>query len=469
MKKKQCKKNKKARGTQSRGRHSLPHGRGQAPHRCDRVELENKSKKDEQKGRSEQQIKYDETSCCRYGLLLHGSLLRTKEVPEPALASLPWNAVCTGKSAVYPKGGEHNKSRIFSLQGKSAPKASTMKSALSRMSVCSAALLLLTCSSFQTKAIRGCRLIQGIPGPEDFAIDEMNGSPRLLVSSQERRLRDAKGEMRYSGAIFAVDLKGAKSLVPYKLGFRNRDDYPFHPHGIYLQKRGSSSFLYVINHALTTQHSIEKYRVGRMELYFLERYRSELLVHPNDLVVSRQGDLYVTNDHLSSGFWAFVGDALRLGNSNVVHRNPQTGRWSLAASGINFANGVELDDKHLYVAALLEKSIHVYRRDPRSGRTGDLLREIEVGSGVDNLMWERPGVLITAAHPALFAFLDHVDSSENHSPSEIYRIELSRERVQRIYADDGTQIDAASTGQIFRGRLYISGVFDPEILVCPAP
>lgn len=313
----------------------------------------------------------------------------------------------------------------------------------------------------------------GIPGPEDFEVDTHFGK-RLIISSQERRDRDEKGEMKFQGNIFSLQ---PSSGHIEKFEIKGRDDYPFHPHGISYIYANGSGYLYVINHALTTQHSIEKFRVSKNELYFVERYRNDLFIHPNDLVVSKEGILYITNDHEYTGFAGLIGDVFGFGWSNVVyfHTRPETlledeERFGVAVDGIGFANGIALDDNRLYVAGLRDEAIHVFSRDKNSGKVLTKISEIEIGSGVDNLMWERSGVLNVAAHPDLYAFLDHVQSDQNHSPSEVYRVILNRygeHKVERIFADDGKIIDAASTGMVINNQLFISGVFDNEIVACP--
>ncbi len=91
-------------------------------------------------------------------------------------------------------------------------------------------------------------------------------------------------------------------------------------------------------------------------------------------------------------------DYLKLRRSNVVFYDGS--RFSEAASGIGYANGVNVspDGKTIYLCAVTELALHVYDRDPASGKL--LLREkIKLGTGVDNIEKDEAGGLWIGAHP----------------------------------------------------------------------
>jgi hypothetical protein len=335
------------------------------------------------------------------------------------------------------------------------------------------ALLLLSmipgCGSFPLRSLPDCRNASGLPGPEDFALDTTSGRgrrPRLLVSSQDRRQRDPNGEMMEAGAIYAVPLDGGDALVPEAMKFEGRDDYPFHPHGLDLVQTPTGLLLYVINHPLMTTHCIEIFRVESNRLVFINRLYSGLVSHPNDLVALPDGQLYVSNDRLGSGTLADLCDLLVLGCGNVVHYSPAENLWRIVVADISFANGLAVRDDRLYVAATRDKGIHVYRRDPFTGAVYERVAFWDVDSGVDNLMWENETTLNTAGHPDIFAFLDHASDPAARAPAEVFRIDVTSGTSTRIFADDGTIIDAPSTALVHDGRLYISQVFDPEVVSC---
>lgn len=324
------------------------------------------------------------------------------------------------------------------------------------------------CGSFTLIELNNCATVIGLPGPEDMALDVSGGrTPRLIVSLQERRKYNPGGEFLEPGSIVMVPLENGYPGTPRKFNVLNRDDFPFHPHGIDLVETRSGLLLYVINHALQTNHSIEVFRVDADNLVFLNRLRSSYLVHPNDLVALADGQLYVSNDSLQTGLLLnMFGNFFSLGWSNVVRYDPFTRSWAIAVSGLNFANGVEVREDRLYVAATIDEGIHEYRRDPVTGQVFEKVNYYDVNSGVDNLTWADDTHLLVAAHPDIYAFLDHVEDAESHSPSEVYRVDVFSGKIDRVFADDGALIDASSTAIQWNNRLYISQVFDPELLHC---
>lgn len=331
-----------------------------------------------------------------------------------------------------------------------------------------ASVLTLRCAEFTALDLSDCKLVGEMPGPEDFDVDRTDPRKlRLIVSSQERRKVDPNGEMMEPGRIFFLSVTEGGPATAEAFVMRNRDELPFHPHGISVTKSGNETLLYVINHAAKTNHSIEVFQVKEKELVFKSRLRSPLLVHPNDLVALPDGQLYITNDHGRTGFLGFVEDLFGTAWSNVIHY--RTGMWEEAASGFAFANGVQVNASgdRLYVAATRDKGIHVFKRDLTTGFVDRrALGFLDVKSGVDNLLWEDDQTLVVAAHPDLIAFLAHYRSAEKHSPSEVYRVRPVTGQIWRIYANDGRWIDAASTAVVLQGRLYVSQVFDPELLHC---
>ncbi len=322
----------------------------------------------------------------------------------------------------------------------------------------------LSCQGFARIDLRDCKTVADMPGPEDFEIDRADAKkPRLLVSAQDRRKRDPNGEAMLAGQIFSLPLDAG---TPEPLILKNRDELPFHPHGISLIRQGNESTLYVINHVMSVNHVIEVFTLKEKELIFKTRLRHPLLVHPNDLVALPDGELYVTNDHGKTGVAGFIEDLFAAGWSNVVHL--KKGSWEIVAEGIAFANGVQVNSKgdRLFVSGTRDRGIHVYPRETATGKIGAQVDFWNLNSGLDNLLWEDEYHLVTAGHPDVVAFLGHVRSAESHSPSEIFRVEAVTGQFERIMANDGRLIDAASTALIFNGRLYMSQVFDPEIVHC---
>jgi hypothetical protein len=195
-----------------------------------------------------------------------------------------------------------------------------------------------------------------------------------------------------------------------------------------------------------------------------------LLVSPNDLVALPNGQIYVSNEVTYRGVLRRLLELAHvMSSSGVVHLAPSESGWRarIVVEGIRYANGVAVSENRLFVAGVLDEAIHEFMRDPSTGDVGARIREIPIGSGVDNLMWSGPQ-LIAAAHPSLVRFLLHAEDESRNSPSELYRVDPRTDppAVELVHSNDGSVISGASTGVEYGDTLYISQVFGAGIVAC---
>jgi hypothetical protein len=83
--------------------------------------------------------------------------------------------------------------------------------------------------------------------------------------------------------------------------------------------------------------------------------------------------------------------------------------------------------------------------------------------GADNLRFDGPDLLV-ACHLRFLDFLKHMKDSTHYSPTTVYRIDPVTKKTSVAYYDSGKQISAGSTGLIYGGYLYASGVFDGRMV-----
>ncbi len=323
-----------------------------------------------------------------------------------------------------------------------------------------ALLLAVQCSEAPVKDLPGCERIEGMPGPEDFDFDP--AGKRLLVSSQERRLKNPDGSW-IEGGIFSVPIEKPQARL---MTLKGRDGMPFHPHGISFVP--ATSLLYVVSHPTPVLNVIEVFSVHGDILEFKERLTSDLLIQPNDIAAMADGEFYVTNDHGTSGWRRVIEDLFAASWSGVVHY--RAGIWSNAAGGMSVANGIQVNRKgdRLYVGATRDRGIHVFPR-AEDGSIGPRIQFISMNSGTDNLMWENDRILDAAGHHSMFAFLRHVANQNSLSPSDITRVDVESGRTDLLFGTDGTRINAISTGLVLGDKLYVSQVFEPFLLACRMP
>ncbi len=318
-------------------------------------------------------------------------------------------------------------------------------------------------SHVDPKGSGNCEKLPGTPGPEDFAIDRESGI--LYISSHERREKDK------TGFIFALDLK-KDSKIPLKFD----TNYPekFAPHGIFFVNLSGAKKLYVISHPKLiggNEHTIEIFKIEKDKLLHEATLKNELLLSPNDLFVTQDGKIFVSNDvPAGSQFGQIMHVLLRLNSSPISYYNGK--EWSLLNEKTAFGNGIlvkkENGKDYLYRSSHVYESILKYELNFSNSGIPQLklVKKIELGSGPDNLEEEDNGNLLVAAHKSNMRFMSHAGNKEKTSPSQIFRI-FPDGSTKEIYANDGEEISAASTAISYKGKLFISQVFEPFILSCP--
>lgn len=334
------------------------------------------------------------------------------------------------------------------------------------------------------------QIVGEMAGPEDLAIRQpLDGPPRLLISAYDRR-------QKLPGAIWSLSLDSdpveASDLAePRKLFDRAGDGGPLYPHGIAVARLAADGVerLFVVHHRPRGEgrrHAVEVYRLDGAAPGWEATLEGDAILSPNDLVATPAGDLYVTNEANYRGVLRQALEFFRLHSSSfVAHCRYVPGEepvWTRTAQGPRYANGIEVAEDRLYVAATLDRALWIFEREPSDGRIGRRVEKVPVGSGVDNLTWSDAGAdagsseggkrfLYTAAHPDLWAFLQHARSPAKPAPAEVWRIDVApgiptAQRVARVFQDPGTTINAASVALLEGGVLYVGQVFGRGVLTC---
>lgn len=310
---------------------------------------------------------------------------------------------------------------------------------------------------------RTCYSVDVADGPEDFVLDTWHKTPRLLISSHERR------EPAPSGDIYSFDLNTGYSKPLMRTG-EPESLSAFKPHGMDIRRHDGKTWLYVIlhdphNRSASDEHAIAVYAVEDEVLTFQSLLEDKtFLWSPNDLSVLPNGEIYATNDKRG-----MLDVYLKRDTSEIVHYAPETGIWSVVAADVSYANGILAEESRVFVAATRSDCLMVYPRN-EDGTLGKGNKMLDM-KGPDNIM-PFDGWLLVVAHFDDIAFLRHEMNREKHSPSVVFLINPDDEEpgksMKALYVDDGSQISAASTAFIWNGKLYVSQVFNPGIVICDA-
>lgn len=299
----------------------------------------------------------------------------------------------------------------------------------------------------------------GIYGPEDMDLDERTG--KLYISSANR-WRTQRGLPADEDGIWVLDVDSA--TAPRRMA----DTYAgeLHPHGISLFTSGPEPLLFVVNHN-PQGNFVEVFRIANDTLVHQRSIADDNLCCPNDVVAVAPDKFYVTNDHGSPrGFSRTLEDYARLPYASLMYFDGQT--FSVAADGMRYANGVNTnaDGTRVYVAATTGRNLLTFERDASSGKL-NLIHNLPLKSGVDNIDVDEDGNLWIAAHPKLLAFVAHAKDSSKLSPSQVLRItpkDGNNYEVTEILMDDGQGLSGSSIALRHKDQLFVGGVFQPRIL-----
>ena len=323
----------------------------------------------------------------------------------------------------------------------------------------------LSCGDYTTKGQPITQKISVGSGPEDMALDLSTGTPRIIVSCDERR----EGQPDI-GAFYSIDLNDSSTnslqIIPA--------DFEIHPHGIDVVTIDSQAYLYAISHdgkGLGTSHRILRFLINKDTLILDENriFQDELMTGPNDLDVLEDGSFYVSNPMPSNDPMESTKSILGIKNGNVLHYDGKE-NWTIAVEGMCYPNGVWVNQEKGYLLVANGGCREVARYAIKNGRvdqndkhsTKEHAIDIPIG---DNLLMDNKGVLWTAAHPCPLKFLEHAKSPAAHSPMQVFAMDPMTLKTNMVFQNNGDLISAASTVLHWGNRLYISQVFDPFVLV----
>ncbi len=312
-----------------------------------------------------------------------------------------------------------------------------------------------------------CEQVPGPVGAEDITVDAATGIAFISADDRRAYLRHGNQSATPNGAIWMLDLKQAGS-APQPM--EHNLDGLFHPHGIDFLDTGQRKLLYVVNHLTPVQHEINVFEiVAPNRLVLQERIRSDLLISPNDLEAVAEDEFYVTNDHANPRHSVMekVEDYLGLAIASVVRF--KAGKGEMVLEGLQYPNGIAIspDGRWMLVAETTARRIVRYARDD-AGQGWRYKDHLDLHTGADNLEWAGPHTLLTAAHPKLFAFMQHMHDPEALSPSEVVRIDMSEQGMQAeiLMLDDGGQLSGSSVAAQYEEQLLVGSVFEEHFLRC---
>ena len=310
-----------------------------------------------------------------------------------------------------------------------------------------------------------CELVRGAVGPEDLTVHPKTGV--VYVAAYDRRAAD-RGE-RAGGGIYAYDpaqpSSGLVNVTPFAPD-------TFRPHGLSLWVGDDGrGVLFVINHPPRESggpaHAVEVFDLVEGKLTPRSSIVDEArLVMPNDLVAVGPDRFYLTNTHQNPpGRAQTIETYLQRPGARVLFYDGDGFQDALVDRV--FPNGINTsaDGRSLYLAETTLARLSIFDRDLDTGALA-LRREIDLGTGPDNIEVDASGQIWIGAHPKLLDVAAHRDDPATPAPAQVIRVSPTSGAVEEVYLNAGDQLSAASVATLHDGHLLIGQILDDGILDC---
>lgn len=300
------------------------------------------------------------------------------------------------------------------------------------------------------------------PGPEDIALDTLNGMERIIASCSERRTSDYSRNGFYEYEITTQELRKLPiEGLPESIMLR--------PHGIDIALVNGVKTLYCVNHEKNAEEfppagrqSILVFELLDDKVVYKQQLTNPLIISPNDVCTDYEGGIFVSID--SGKINSKWEKLMALKRSYVLHFDGE--KWEQVGDKLRYANGVGVKNGRIYITGAQEKNIFSYKIEP-DGSYSDK-QEYRTMKGNDNITFVG-AKLVTTAHLNFLKFLKHVKDGDEPSPCAVYSMDLDTKEINTLYLDNGTVMSAASTGLVYKDNLYASQIFNPFIIKVPLP
>ncbi|XP_036086264.1 serum paraoxonase/lactonase 3 isoform X3 [Rousettus aegyptiacus] len=268
------------------------------------------------------------------------------------------------------------------------------------------------------------------------------------------------------GQIFLMDLNKPNPHVQELSISNGFDKASFNPHGIStFIDEDHNVYLYVVNHPhMESTLEIFKFDEQQRSLVHLKTIEHELLKSVNDILVLGPEQFYATRDHYFTKSCLMLLEMLiDLRWTYVLYYSPK--EVKVVARGFNSPNGITIspDKKYIYVADVADKNIHVMKIHDNRDLT--LLKVIQLDTSVDNLTVDPDtGDVLAGCHPNVMKLILY--NPKDPPQSEVLRIQdilSEKPRINTVYANNGSILQASSVAFAYKRKLLIGTIFDKAL------
>ncbi len=302
---------------------------------------------------------------------------------------------------------------------------------------------------------------------EDLAIDQ--GRDRLFLSIYDRRAAEA-GDAPDGGVFIAPVARVAGADAELRVSRAALGDFEVDaPHGIAFQNDRLAVVARQYHDGALSDATIRVYAADARAFRTSAILRNPFFIRANDLEWSKTGDLYVTFDRASGGFWPTLwrqATAARTGS--VMRFDLESGRSATVADGLHFANGVVAAGKTVYVAETRGRAVRAYpeailEESPLPVQT---FGEIRLPGAPDNLTADDDGRVLAALHNNLPVYAWARHGPGRRSGSRIVEMSGSTARILLDDREGDLLNGATSAVALGGGDVAVGSATAPGLAIC---
>ncbi|KAJ7262287.1 hypothetical protein B0H12DRAFT_1201416 [Mycena haematopus] len=338
----------------------------------------------------------------------------------------------------------------------------------------------------------GCTTVPALAACEKIVLHAPTGVLYLACSSPASRAHwtPAMGQLNASGP----DADYFATYDPQTGVVARLESFPgIMVHGMDVVPSASNPaelFIYAVNHRKPSDRDsapvtgadstieIFKTTVGSTALVHLRTVRDPVILTPNDIVGSPDGEsFFFTNDHGSKTSKTRLLTLVGLEYGSVGYCDVDSGCKSVVQN-IHAANGIvrATNNDTFYVANSLAGGVTVFQR--QSDNVLLKTHTIPTDRGLDNLSMDTDGVIWAAGFPDAFAMARHIADPSKLSPTSAHSIAKNTGpgsfygenfKVTKVFENNGTLASGTTSvvHDVKRKRLYLHGLASPHLTVCP--
>ena len=317
-------------------------------------------------------------------------------------------------------------------------------------------------------AARSVSLIRADDAEPVVGVEDLSRVGDMLYLSAYDRREERAGGVYVVPVADVMNPRLSRVLVT-RIPVTAPESPPARPHGLHAMAGATVQLAVISRPAPGAPHEPPEILIlrGADRLSVSQRLKDRRLCNANEIISLREDRLLITNDRADCGRWGRVyANVFRPRGGTLLRLDGDV--LTVVADRIGFANGVEADERHVYVAATRARALHIFDRATIEAAHEPVLplRTLALPGGPDNMVWGDDGKLYIAVHPNLLQFAFFRLNRGVGAPSRVVSYDPGSDEIVTV-ADlpAGSALQGATAALRVRNALILAGAFADGLAV----